>query len=39
MATARMKPADAFFILKGKQETVNPWFGNFSNELNFSIWQ
>ena len=39
IATARVKPAEAALILKGKQETVNPVLGSASRLLSFSIWQ
>jgi len=39
MATARVQPADAPFILTGKQLTVKPDAGNASRLWSFSRWQ
>ncbi len=39
IATARVQPADAPLILKGKQETVKPVGGSTSRFASFSMWQ
>ncbi len=39
IATARVNPAEAALILKGKQATWNPVGGSWSRLASFSIWQ